>query len=138
MKCKDFIIRKSFLFDDKLEKPNEKFVDFKTRTEYGFSSNEEIKCRVDEGEVSILANGDVMPCCHMIKMHEKEFGFKALNLKTKHLNEILDDGYIQKIRSERYKRNFCQKCRAEKGSYKIEDFVLETLRNRKCKQNKLK
>lgn len=131
LKCDEFVVRKSFFFDETMEKPDEYFPNLKTRTEDGTSSNEKIHCRIDDGEVSILANGVVMPCCHMIERYKDRFRFTPLSLEDKHLDDIIKDGYIQKAWSMRYQEDFCTKCRSKKGSYSIEGYILESLRNRK-------
>lgn len=131
--CKDFLIRKSFSFD-RSDKP--KTVPIITRNDYGEISNERIKCRIDKGEISILANGDVMPCCHMIEIHERMYGFKALNLNDKHLDDIIKDGYIQRITDTKYERKFCYKCKADGEDYSIEELLLESIKQRKYKRSK--
>lgn len=128
--CEDFIVRKSFMFDGPMEKPD-CFPNLITRSEYGKKSNTKINCRIDDGEVSILANGDVMPCCHIIKKHQEYYDFTPLNLKRKHLDDIIKDGYIQKVGASRYEKDMCQQCRAEKRSYNLEQFVLEILKTRR-------
>jgi hypothetical protein len=68
----------------------------------------------------------------MIEMHERKFGFSALNLNSKHLYDIVEDGYIEKIRTTTYEKEFCQKCRIKGDTYKsIEKLLLESIRQRK-------
>jgi len=125
----EFRIRKSCKFDINNKPENIKLI---TNTEYGLLSNDRIDCRLDHGELSILANGFVMPCCHIVEAHQKVYKFTAKSLKDYHLNDIIKDGYIQNFWSGRYKRGICQKCRMRKEDFtSIEQLILHYIKTRR-------
>lgn len=127
-----FVLRKSCVFDIS-NKPEK--LPVITNTEYGTIADGEIYCRLDKGELSILANGLVMPCCHIIEDHQNIYKFSAKSLKDYHLNDILKDGYIQKFWSGRYKRGLCQKCKIGQEDFgSVEEFVLHLLKIRRAKK----
>lgn len=134
MGCKKFVVRSSFEYDNNYERPD-MISNLLTKSEIGSFTEEEIICRMDSGEVSILANGNVIPCCHAVARYDKRLGYKPSSLKDKHFNDIIKEGYVDRVWEKRYDLEFCQKCRGT-NNFSIEKLIIEWLKHRALNKNR--
>lgn len=135
--CEEFIVRKSFFYKLKWERPT--FPKIMTKIEMGQQKLGNIKCRIDDQEIAILSTGDVIPCCHVIPVTYKNLGFEPMNLKYHTLKEIIDAGYIQKVWSEIEAKPFCQNCRdSSKCLYTVNELIMESIRVHKWEREQKK
>ena len=115
MGCTDFFMKKSFIYDDRYEKPS-LFPNIQSKAEQAQSDIGEIQCRMDFGEIMVMANGDVAPCCEITPFHynskkaNENLQLNVMNVNDHTIQEIIDDGYLQKFRSEVEDKVHCKRC----------------------------
>lgn len=135
--CDNFIIRKSFFYGGVWERPT--FPQVLTKSEMGQKNMGSLQCRMDYGEIAILANGDIIPCCHVIPVNYKSLGVTPMNLKDHTVQDALDNGYMQRIWNEASTKDFCQNCRnITQCSYTVEQLIIESLKVRRLEREQKK
>lgn len=115
MGCKDFFMKKSFIYDEKYEKPSI-FPNIQSKAEQPSTGIGKIECRMDSNEIMILADGDVSPCCEITQFHyrnkrlNENLKLNTLNVNDFNIQEILNDGYLQRFKDKVGEKNHCQRC----------------------------
>jgi sulfatase maturation enzyme AslB (radical SAM superfamily) len=136
MGCTSFIIRKSFFYKGKYEKPS-MFPNIMSKVEHEISRIGKLKCRMDNNEISTTASGDVIPCCHINYVHYKRLSLNPMNLKDYNLKEIIDSGYLQQFRLEADDKEFCRRCvTIGINTHSIESLILENIKMRRLRKER--
>ena len=126
--CKELSIRKSFFFDEQYKRPSG-MKNLLTRREFSQLKLSPIYCRIEQGEITILSDGDVIPCCHRVPKNCFKSSVRILNLHDYTLDQIVNKGYIQEIYHNRYKNKYCKAtCRDTIESFGNDKFILRYLK----------